>query len=123
MTGKKLSNNDFVRMFETIRSISTSAELGCGVDDTVSRNYEQGILVRGMIVLREDIKEKPGHQFLYKVPCILFVFMSCCYPFKQFILKPIFGGRLHIIFQVQSFFSFSYYCPRISCIIVIISTA
>lgn len=81
MTGKKLSNNDFVRMFETIRSISSSAELGCGVDDTLSRNYEQGILVRGMIVLREDIKEKPGHHFLHKVIlCIFFLhFTISCY--------------------------------------------
>lgn len=79
ITGKKLSNNDFVRMFETIRSISTSAELGCGVDDTVSRNYEQGILVRGMIVLREDIKEKPGHQFLYKVIYIFFLYVVMSY--------------------------------------------
>lgn len=54
-------------MFETIRSISNSAELGSGSDDSVSRNYEQGILARGMIVLREDNKEKPSHQFLHKV--------------------------------------------------------
>jgi len=33
----------------------------------VSRNYEEAILSRGMIVLRDDIKDKPGPNFLHKL--------------------------------------------------------
>ncbi|XP_066927225.1 proline-rich protein 5-like [Clytia hemisphaerica] len=64
--GKKLSNHDFVKMFETIRSISSSADVGLA-NESVSRNYEDAILSRGMIILREDIKEKPGHALLHKL--------------------------------------------------------
>ena len=57
-------------MFETIRSISSSADVGLA-NESVSRNYEDTILSRGMIILREDIKEKPGLLF-----CYIYAFLS-----------------------------------------------
>lgn len=62
--GKKLSNNDFVKMFETIRTISSTE---VGLTYMVSQNYEEAILARGMIILRDEVKEKPGHMFLNKL--------------------------------------------------------
>ena len=62
--GKKLSNTDFVKMFDTIRSISNTE---VGLSYLLSKNYEGAILQRGMDILREDVKEKPGHAFLVKL--------------------------------------------------------
>lgn len=62
--GKKLSNSDFVKMFETIRAISNTE---VGLTYMVSNNYEEAILKRGMVILKDEIKEKPGHAFLVKL--------------------------------------------------------
>lgn len=63
-SGKKLSNSEFVKMFQTIRSISTT-EVGTSL--MVSDNYKEKILKQGMQILRDEIKEKPGHTFLVKL--------------------------------------------------------
>ena len=62
--GKKLSNTEYVKMFETIRTISNTE---VGLTYLVSQHYEDTILKRGMEALREEIKEKPGHSFLVKL--------------------------------------------------------
>ena len=62
--GKKLSNTEYVKMFETLRTISNTE---VGLTYLVSQHYEDTILKRGMEALREEIKEKPGHSFLVKL--------------------------------------------------------
>lgn len=62
--GKKLPNSEFVKIFETIRSISLTE---VGVTFILQSNYEEKILKRGMQTLRDEIKEKPGHAFLEKL--------------------------------------------------------
>jgi len=62
--GKKLSNSEFVKVFETIRQIS-NAEVG--LKCLVSQHFEEAILKKGMDILREEIKDKPGHTFLVKL--------------------------------------------------------
>ena len=61
---KKITNQEFVHMFKTIREMST---MEVGTTFLVSNNYENIILKRGMQTLREEVKEKPGHAFLVKL--------------------------------------------------------
>ena len=60
-----------------------------GLTYMVSKNYEEAILKRGMIILREEIKEKPGHQLLAKISDIWSKFYSHILPTLQILFYSI----------------------------------
>ena len=99
--GKKLTTHEFEKIYAIVSSW-TNAEIESG--DPVFELCQESILKRGMIILREDIKEKHGKTLLNKLADVWVRFYGNLLPMLQIIFHMMTSRGLNIrLLTLQNF--------------------